>query len=246
MSPFSVPCVFKVLAAPRIPARWQELIAPVWRMLLNRYRPELYYMRGPGPKWREKHLHATARQVPLVQTRDRMIARSEANYPHEVIRARNNSAGTQGGTISDGALIAAIARGDQQAMRRLYERHSANVYRYACRLGRDQSTAEDLVSEVFLVVWRCAGAFEGRAQISIWLLATARNRTLDTIRRRSLESLDEIESRTIEVRPPPRPRSDATGTVDLCCAEPSEMSRSSSQRTPTASHWEILRSPRQS
>jgi hypothetical protein len=36
----------------------------VWRRLrqeiLDSYRPELHYMRGPGPKWREKHAHVTS------------------------------------------------------------------------------------------------------------------------------------------------------------------------------------------
>ena len=34
-----------------IVARWHELI----QTACNPYRPELHYMRGPGPKWREKH-----------------------------------------------------------------------------------------------------------------------------------------------------------------------------------------------
>jgi hypothetical protein len=28
--------------------------------VLNPYRPELHYMRGPGPKWRARHMHAKA------------------------------------------------------------------------------------------------------------------------------------------------------------------------------------------
>jgi hypothetical protein len=51
----------KVLLALGMPARCQDLIAPFWRKMLDPYRPELYYMRGPGPKWREKHPHDTAR-----------------------------------------------------------------------------------------------------------------------------------------------------------------------------------------
>jgi hypothetical protein len=30
------------------------------RWMFDSYRPELHYMRGPGPKWREKHAHAGA------------------------------------------------------------------------------------------------------------------------------------------------------------------------------------------
>jgi hypothetical protein len=61
MRPLSVSYVFQVLPASHAPVRWQDLITPFWRKLLYPYRPELYYMRGPGPKWREKHLHKTAR-----------------------------------------------------------------------------------------------------------------------------------------------------------------------------------------
>ena len=122
-----------------------------------------------------------------------MIAPSNAAYPHRAILLRDNSARIQPGKFSDRALIAAIACGDQQAMRRLYDRHSANVYRFARRLGLDRSAAEDLVSEVFLEVWRHARAFEGRAQVSTWLLAITRYRGLDMIRRIPLEPLDEIE-----------------------------------------------------
>jgi hypothetical protein len=36
---------------PAIAKAWQELS----KELFDPYRPELHYMRGPGPKWREKH-----------------------------------------------------------------------------------------------------------------------------------------------------------------------------------------------
>jgi hypothetical protein len=42
----------------------------------------------------------------------------------------------------------------------------------------DKSAAEDLVSEVFLDVWRQAGRFQGRSQVTTWLLAMARNKAL--------------------------------------------------------------------
>jgi RNA polymerase sigma-70 factor (ECF subfamily) len=123
-----------------------------------------------------------------------MIAHSDTNYLHEPVRLRDNSDRTASGNVSDGALIAAIARGDQQAMRRLYERHSLRVYRFARRLGADHSAAEDLVSEVFLDVWRSAGTFEDRAQVSTWILAITRNKRLGIIRQRSFDAVDEIAS----------------------------------------------------
>lgn len=60
MSKFSTSYVLKVLLAPRLPARCQNQIAAFRRNVLDPYRPELYYMRGPGPKCGAKHLHKTA------------------------------------------------------------------------------------------------------------------------------------------------------------------------------------------
>ena len=60
MTAFSDSYVLKVLLAPRTPAGGLE-VARRWRKMLGPYRPELRYMRGPGPKWREKRAHGTAR-----------------------------------------------------------------------------------------------------------------------------------------------------------------------------------------
>jgi hypothetical protein len=60
------------------------------------------------------------------------------------------------GRRSDESLIKAIANGSQAAMRTLYGRHHLRVYRFIARLVSDTSCAEDLISEVFLSVWRQA------------------------------------------------------------------------------------------
>src|SRR5436189_2464855 len=69
---------------------------------------------------------------------------------------------------SDESLIARIAQGDRLAMKVLYGRHHVRVYRFALRLTRDESVAEDLIGEVFLDVWRQAGKFEGRSAVTTW------------------------------------------------------------------------------
>jgi RNA polymerase sigma-70 factor (ECF subfamily) len=125
-----------------------------------------------------------------------MIAESATNCLHESIRLQDNSARSSDGKASDAELVGAIARGDQHSMRQLYERHSTRVYRFASRLGADHSAAEDLVSEVFLDVWRCGSTFAGRARVSTWLLAITRNKALDIIRRSPLKPFEQIESVT--------------------------------------------------
>ncbi len=62
---FSVSYVMKVLRAPTMPAGFLDQIALRWGKLLDPYRPELYYMRGPGPKCREKHLYGMSSRWPL-------------------------------------------------------------------------------------------------------------------------------------------------------------------------------------
>src|SRR5262245_2277773 len=81
-------------------------------------------------------------------------------------------------STSDDVLIGRIATGDRLAMQVLFARHHVRVYRFVLRLVRDESVAEDLISEVFLDVWRQAGRFEGRSQVSTWLLAIARFKAL--------------------------------------------------------------------
>ena len=92
---------------------------------------------------------------------------------------------------TDKALIDAIAKGERRAMNQLYNRHNVRVFRFILRLTRSETTAEDLVSEVFLDVWRQAGRFEQRSQVSTWILAIARNKAISAMRRRTDEELDE-------------------------------------------------------
>jgi RNA polymerase sigma-70 factor (ECF subfamily) len=101
-------------------------------------------------------------------------------------------------STSDDVLIGRIATGDRLAMQVLFARHHVRIYRFVLRLVRDESVAEDLISEVFLDVWRQAGRFEGRSQVSTWLLAIARFKALSALRRRPDEELDEEAAEAIE------------------------------------------------
>src|SRR2546430_523113 len=91
---------------------------------------------------------------------------------------------------SDEMLIRRIAEGDQLAMRTLFGRHRVALYRWLLRLVGDEALAEDLLSDVFLDVWRQAAAFEGRSSVSTWLLAIARHKALSARRGRSDAELD--------------------------------------------------------
>jgi RNA polymerase sigma-70 factor, ECF subfamily len=82
-------------------------------------------------------------------------------------------------------LIERIADGDQLAMRTLFARHQTRVYRFVLRLLRNETAAEDVVSDVFLDVWRQAGQYEARSSVSTWILSMARFKALSAMRRRT-------------------------------------------------------------
>jgi RNA polymerase sigma-70 factor (ECF subfamily) len=100
-------------------------------------------------------------------------------------------------TFSDDVLIERIANGDQLAMRTLYARHRVTIYRWLLRLVGDQTSAEDLLSDVFFDVWRKAASFEGRSSVSTWLLAIARHKALSARRRRTDMELDKELAPTV-------------------------------------------------
>src|ERR1700721_2641537 len=102
---------------------------------------------------------------------------------------------------SDEILIGRIARGDRLAMQVLFARHHVRIYRFVLRLMRDEMAAEDVISEVFLDVWRQASRFEGRSAVSTWLIAIARFKALSSLGKRAEEGLDDAMAEQTEDPP---------------------------------------------
>ena len=98
---------------------------------------------------------------------------------------------------SDEMLIARIAGGDRLAMQTLFARYRTPVYRWLLRLVGNETAAEDLLSDVFLDVWRQAGRFQARSAVSTWLLAIARFKALSARRSRKDTELDETIEATV-------------------------------------------------
>ena len=110
---------------------------------------------------------------------------------------------------SDETLIGLIAEGDKRAMQILYARHNVRVYRFILRFTSNPSMAEDLVSEVFLDIWRGAAEFSGKSNVSTWLLGIARNKTMSALRRRTEAAFDhDIADARVRARPVDDRRSD--------------------------------------
>jgi RNA polymerase sigma factor (sigma-70 family) len=86
---------------------------------------------------------------------------------------------------SDEALLRAVADGDSGALTVLYERHAGALFGYLHRLAGDRMTAEEILQDSLLAVWRSAAAFEGRSKATTWLFGVARRQAHNRLRGRS-------------------------------------------------------------
>ena len=110
-------------------------------------------------------------------------------------QAQSNAARNLGASalseITDKALVQSIAAGDKRALKLLYLRHGGRVFRFIVRLVGNETTAEEVLNEVFLEAWRQADKFESRSQVATWLMAIARFKAIAERRRRSELQLDD-------------------------------------------------------
>ncbi|MBI2761979.1 MAG: sigma-70 family RNA polymerase sigma factor [Chloroflexi bacterium] len=87
--------------------------------------------------------------------------------------------------FEDVALVQRLAGGDEGALAELYDRHGRMAFSLAFRVVGDAETAEEVVQEVFLSVWRRAESYRpDRGSVRAWLLTSVRNRGIDTLRAR--------------------------------------------------------------
>jgi len=89
-------------------------------------------------------------------------------------------------------LMAGVARGDHAAFERLYAATRAKLYGVVLRILRRTDLAEEVVQETYLKVWNNAGKFDPKVATPItWMVAIARNRALDVVRRKSEASIED-------------------------------------------------------
>jgi RNA polymerase sigma-70 factor, ECF subfamily len=97
---------------------------------------------------------------------------------------------------TDEELLKRIVAGDNLAMKSFYARHHVRLYRFLVRMTRREATAEELMHEVLLEIWRKAGSYEGRSSVSTWMLSIAHHKAISQLRKRSEQPLDEDETAT--------------------------------------------------
>lgn len=86
------------------------------------------------------------------------------------------------------ALLSRVALGERAAFATLYQQTSAHLLGVVLRIQRDRAQAEDVLQEVYVNVWRAAQGFDaGLSQPMTWLTSVARNKAIDSLRRRQSE-----------------------------------------------------------
>jgi len=85
---------------------------------------------------------------------------------------------------TDSQLLAAIACGQERALREFHRRHARAAWRFAWRILGNAADAEDAVAEAVIDLWQCAARFCHQCQPRTWFFAIVRNKALQIQRRR--------------------------------------------------------------
>ena len=99
-------------------------------------------------------------------------------------------------TASDTALVSGVQRGSEPHFNALYERYFQRIFSFVCQRVRNRSDAEEIVQEVFTVVFRSVGSWRGQSSLAGWMYGIAKNTVNNHIRRvRSQEArIDRAEA----------------------------------------------------
>ena len=116
----------------------------------------------------------------------------------------------------DAELMERILRRDPIALETLYDRYARPVYSLVLRISQQPASAEEIVQDVFLQLWKSADRFQiSRGPLEPWLFTMARNRALDFLRlkrekqRRREDSVEDDLPIAAVARPDPE------GAIDL-------------------------------
>ncbi len=88
--------------------------------------------------------------------------------------------------VTERALLAAVANGEQEALVALYTRYQRPLFVYLLRLLRDEGLAEEVLQDVIVALWQGAGSFAGLSRVSTWVFGIAHRQAVQAARRRHL------------------------------------------------------------
>ena len=91
------------------------------------------------------------------------------------------------------SLLAAVANGDETAFEKLYAATSAKLYGVVLRILRRPELADEVMQETYLKIWNGAAQFDAsRASPITWMVAIARNRAIDLVRKKADVSVEDM------------------------------------------------------
>ena len=122
----------------------------------------------------------------------------------------------------DSELLRAVARGDEAAFARVYDRYAPILLGLMLRILRSRPEAEDVLQEVFLQVWQQARSFDpARGRAFTWLATLARSRAIDRLR--AVDSRERAAQRSAEDGQPPAAESQRWADEEAIRAERAEL-----------------------
>lgn len=91
--------------------------------------------------------------------------------------------GTDASAVEDLAVLKRVMEGSESALEELYQKYGVMLLTYVLHLVQDRHTAEDLIQEVFIAVWRSASRYRGQASVKTWLFKIAHYQAVSWLRR---------------------------------------------------------------
>jgi len=111
--------------------------------------------------------------------------------------------------LADEELMQLVRRGDARAFELIYERHSGAAFSLAYRMTGKRVTAEEVVQEAFLALWRANARYDRtRGSVRTWVLGIVHNRAIDALRRGMVHDRRRASDEGLEERFESRERTD--------------------------------------
>jgi RNA polymerase sigma-70 factor (ECF subfamily) len=108
----------------------------------------------------------------------------------------------EGNQTPDAALMERVLQRDALALETLYDRYGRPVYSLVLRILQQPASAEEIVQDVFLQLWKNADQYQiSRGPLGPWLFTVARNRALDLLRLKREKQRRREDS--VDFEPPP-------------------------------------------
>ena len=112
--------------------------------------------------------------------------------------------------MADEELMDLVRAGEADAFELVYERHAGSAFSLAYRMCGRRGTAEDVVQEAFLSLWRSGARYDrARGSVRTWVLGIVHNRAIDALRRGSVHERRRASDEGIEERFEASDRTDA-------------------------------------